>query len=151
VAAIYLAIVFQAWPTFRAQRLLLWSSVFVFEVLALFWYTWQMETYNNVRYVEHVLRSRVREIVTHDAFWDYEYFQAGDRGERFIWWEWTHCAHPLIAIVVASVVARRFWSCWDALLLASTAILYLVILWFALKTMRLRQRMLLAERERLKP
>jgi hypothetical protein len=143
IIVVYFALVVQAWGDFPMKSALVWMSVLVLEVAAVYWYVWQTEIYNNVRYIETVLRPTLRGIVQTNEFWKYEYFISRERGEGFLWWEWLHCVHPLVAILLGTVASRRAgWgtSAWVGLIV--TALIYTFLLYLAITMVRTRREML---------
>ncbi|MBZ5694902.1 MAG: hypothetical protein LAN36_06035 [Acidobacteriia bacterium] len=138
VFVFYLALVAQVWQSFQNKCLLVWVSVFIFEVVELYWCYWQMETYRNVAYVEKVLRPLVESQVGHSPFWRYERHIAWTRGEGFIWWEWSNVVYPVL-VLGAAAIWRRPWSAWDSLGLIFAVLMYAGVVVVAVDMLKTRR------------
>ncbi len=103
VLVLVLALAAQVWNSSSYRRVLAWGSVFMFQVVGIFWYQAQSEVYQIIRYVEKRLRPLVGPLVQDKSFWNYEKYLAEQRGEGFIWWEWTVALLCFSAIPIASI------------------------------------------------
>ncbi|MGH9745154.1 MAG: hypothetical protein ACRD59_03455 [Candidatus Acidiferrales bacterium] len=127
VLVFYVALIGQVWLTFPppSRFVLVWGSVGIFEIVALFWCNSQMEVYRYVDYIERELRPCLEGQVGNQPFWKYEQYIDKTRG-RFVWWEWMLPFVCLLALTTA-ILWRRPWSCWDSWGLVITILVYILL------------------------
>ena len=92
--------------------ILVWASGLVAQLIVLHWYHCAREMYDNVIYLETVLRPRVDSLIGNDEFWTYDRWLNDRRGRGVKWFEgWP----AIISTVAVTAVAWHMWpwSVWD--------------------------------------
>ncbi len=124
------------------HRLLAWGGTIVVLLAMLVYHSASFEQYNNICFIEQVIKPALRVHVGNAPFWNYEPWLQHHRGLSPWWWEYAPLAFPLAALGGAVYLQRTEWSASDTFgLLAALGLL--VVEWsLARKCVRARSEML---------
>jgi len=111
--AIYLTLLITAWESIKIvnpaaevgiyQKHFLWLALLGAELFVLAGYNCVYEIYNNVRYVETLLRPEIDQLVASPRYWQYEKFLEKQRGIPFFIVECWATVGILVAEVIIAV------------------------------------------------
>jgi hypothetical protein len=81
---------------------LAWGGSVLILVVMLAYHSASFEQYNNIRYIELVLKPLIRHHVRDPEFWGYEPWLQSHRGLSPVWWEYLPLAFPVAGILGAA-------------------------------------------------
>jgi hypothetical protein len=140
VLLIFLALIAHLHNTFPYPQLLAWGSGLVAECVCIFWYVMFQEACWSREYVEKTLRPKIAPLVHNRPFWNYEAYVAGKRGTGFVGREWMAAILALLAVGGVTLWRRQWWNQMDYLGLVLASIVFIVLLFLAIRTVRTRCR-----------
>jgi hypothetical protein len=106
---IYLTLVTSIWSKDSSHaRLLVWGSGIVIQLCLAGWYYAGNETYRNVFYIEHELRSLIQTVIGPQNFWKYEAFLAKRSGRKPVWSDTAPCIFLVLGFGTVVCIRRPF-------------------------------------------
>jgi hypothetical protein len=135
---VFYALIAQLWSTVD-HAVLAWLSLLVFELVSFVFGQTTLEVYDNVRYVETVLRPALKNLLGTDAFWMYERWVRPRRLKFAFWYEALPTILTLPALGVTSAWRYGERALGDWLAFATCIVLYLLLVLLNIRMVRTRR------------
>jgi hypothetical protein len=91
---------------FPHPQLLIWGSVFISQLVTLFWIDWQTEIHLTFDYIRNTLRLSILPLVEDASFWNDDAYLERIRG-KWLWWEWMPLLIATIAVALTLYVVSK--------------------------------------------